>query len=70
MLKTIQLPHSNYLITYYKTLDEFTRLLRSEKLNKRQMFWKNLKLQILSNKVLKFVRLTVENKSIEKKNMQ
>ena len=44
-MKIIQLPPSNYLIIYHtiKTLDEATWLLRLEKLNKRQMFGKNLK---------------------------
>ena len=37
MLKTIILPPSNYLITYYQTLYEVIWLLRQEKLNKRQM---------------------------------
>ena len=31
MLKAIQLPSSNYLITHYQTLDEVTWLLRQEK---------------------------------------
>ena len=31
MLKAIQLPPNNYLITYYQTLDEVTWLLRQEK---------------------------------------
>ena len=30
MLKAIQLPPSNYLITYYQTLDDVTWLLRQE----------------------------------------
>ena len=36
MLKAIQLPlaFNNYLIAYYQTLDEFTCLLRQEKINK------------------------------------
>ena len=34
MLKAIQEPPRNYLITYYQTLDEVTQLLRQEKINK------------------------------------
>ena len=45
MLKAIQFTPSNYLITYYQTLDEVFWLLRQE-INKIQKFWK--KLQILS----------------------
>ena len=40
MLITIQLPPSNYLITYYQTLDEVTWLLRQEKLKKDKCFQK------------------------------
>ena len=40
MLKAIQLPPSNYLITYYQTLDEVTWVQVKEKINKLQMFWK------------------------------
>ena len=40
MLKAIQLRPSNYLITYYLTLDEVTWLLRQEKMNKIQIFLK------------------------------
>ena len=40
MLKTIQLPLSNYLLTYYQTLYEVIWL---EKLNKRNVELKNLK---------------------------
>ena len=46
MLKTNQLPPSNYSIKFFRTLGEFTRLLKQEKLNKRQM----LKRQMLSKK--------------------
>ena len=50
-MKAIQLPPSNYLKTYYQTLDEVTWLLRQEKINKIQIFRKNLKkLQILLKK--------------------
>ena len=38
MLKVIQLPPSNYLITYYQTLDEVNWLLRQEKKTKLQTF--------------------------------
>ena len=44
MLKTIQLPPSNYVITYYQTMDEVTWLLRQEKINKIQMFLKKLQI--------------------------
>ena len=37
MLKAVQLPPSNYLITYYQTLDEVTWLLRQEKLNNKNV---------------------------------
>ena len=40
MLKTILLPPSMYLLTYFQTLEEITWLLRQEKLNKRQNFQK------------------------------
>ena len=41
MLKAIQLPPSNYLITCYQTLDEVTWLLRKK--NKYKCIEKNLK---------------------------
>ena len=56
MLKTIQLPRNNYLITYYQTLDEVIWLLRQEKLNKRNVL-KNLKIANFIKKFLKFERL-------------
>ena len=46
MLKAIQLPPNNYLITYCQTLDAVTGLLRKEKINKIQTlkkFEKNCK---------------------------
>ena len=50
MLKTIQSPPSNYLITYYQPLHEVIWLLMQEKLDKRQMFlkktWKKLQIFI------------------------
>ena len=59
MLKTIQLPPSNYLITYDQTLDEATWLLRQEKLNKIQIFWKKTKkIANFIKKFQKFERLS------------
>ena len=52
MLKTIQLPPSSYLITYYQTLEEFIGLLRQENL-KREMFLNNLKK--IANFIKKFL---------------
>ena len=43
MLKAIQLPRSNYLITYCETLDAVTWLLRQEKKTNYKCFKKNLK---------------------------
>ena len=40
MLKAIQLPPRNNLITYYQTLDEVTWLLRQEKNIKYKCFEK------------------------------
>ena len=60
MLKTIQLPLSNYLITHYQTLDEVTWLLRQEKLNKRQMLWKTLKIANFIIKFLKSEKLSIK----------
>ena len=57
MLKTIQLPPSNYLITYCQTLYEVIWLLRQEKPNKRQMFRKLKKIANFIGKFLKFERL-------------
>ena len=48
MLKTVHLPPSNYLKTYYQTLYEVIRILRQEKLNKIKCFEKILNLQVLS----------------------
>ena len=48
-MKTIQFPNSNYLKTYYKTLDEVT--LRQEKIHNEQMLWKNLKIANFFKKI-------------------
>ena len=53
MLKTIQLPPSNCLITYYETLDEVIWPVRQEKLNKRQTVWKNFKIAKFYQNVFK-----------------
>ena len=57
MLKTVQLPPSSYLTTYYQSLDEVSWLLRQEKLNIRQMFGKNLEIANFIKKFLKFEKL-------------
>ena len=54
MLKAIQLPPSNYLITYYQTLDEVTRLLR----NKTNVL-KNLK------KMANFIKKTSKSRKVK-----
>ena len=46
MLKTIQLPPSFFLITYYETLDEVFCLVRQKKLNKDKYFEKKLEKKI------------------------
>ena len=68
MLKTILLPPSNYVITYYQTLEEVNWQLREEKLNKANVF-KKLEKQILSKislirnvKLLKAIPLTLTTK--------
>ena len=53
MLKAIQLPLSNYLITYYQTLDEVTWLLRQENIK----VFKKLKIANFIKKLLKVERL-------------
>ena len=45
MLKTVRLPPSSYVLTYYRNLYEARWLLRQEKLNERNVF---KKLQISS----------------------
>ena len=42
MSNAMPLPPSNYLISYYQTLDEIIWLLRQGK-NKKQLFWKIVK---------------------------
>ena len=55
MLQTIPLPSSNYLITYYETLDEATWLLRQKKTIKYKHLEKNLKkIANLIKKIIKF----------------
>ena len=62
MLKTVQLPPSSYLLTYYQTLDKVGWLLRQEKLNIRQMFKKNLKkIAYFIKLFLKFEKLLLTN---------
>ena len=53
MLKTIQLPPSNYLITNHQTLDEVTWLLRQEKLNDLKKLEKNRKFKQKISKIRK-----------------
>ena len=66
MLKTIPLPPRKYVLTYYRTLEVVTWLLRTEKLNKSQMFSIDVKLQNLSKtskirivELLKTIELTL-----------
>ena len=62
MLKTVQLPPSNYLTTHYQTLDGVTWLQRPEKLNKSQMLSKTLK------KIGNFIRKFLESEKLSIKN--
>ena len=66
MLKTVQLPPSNYLITHYQLLDEVTWLQRQEKLNKRQMLSKTLKK--IANFIKKFLSNFIKSEKLSIKN--
>ena len=57
MLKAIQLPPSNCLLTYYQTLDEIAWLLRQEKINKINVLKKLEKIANFVKNNLKFEKL-------------
>ena len=64
MLKTVRLPPSSYVLTYYRNLYEVSWLLRQEKLNERNVFKKLEKKCKFHQKISKIV----DNKSIEANN--